>query len=622
LYAIRCTLERRRDKVALGLISRVRSARDGPEEDLEQALDAIDEGDEEACAAFVRQRTSADLAWERRELDSILEEVRDLSATPSKFGVLLESLLARRKEYGERIRQTVVFTRVFDTLTDIAARLVAVDGGMRLGWYSGPACRYRVPASDGWIDAPREEVSRRFLRGELDVLLCTDAAAEGLNLQTADLLVNYDLPWNPMKVEQRIGRIDRIGQHHDEIQVLNLCYPDSAEQFVYGRLLARLEGIMATVGRQNISLLPVSPREFQELAAGRLPGETLEARVRQRLEDLERRNEAFDIPPAEQYDMYARLAERQALPATLEAAFAALVGSAFLKALGCRIRDVPEGSVLLLGGIAGVAPGAALTDSRALYERGSPELQAELHFATWGEPVFEAVLGAVLEHDAPGCARRLEVAVPGSSATLVGYAVATATGVELVCSLAQLQEPSLDLSVRLTDTQVAPLEAELRALARKEGRSCAVAEWVEAVNEAAGRSEEALHCFAAARLLEYVAPGKAMPLRSALGLLESRLAEHPVVRIPHVPEALARRSASCCSTYGPHPQRRRTSTSICPISCTRFCSMRLAARARRCECAASIRPSAKWWSACGATRSGPWRRGPRSCGRRLCDETP
>jgi superfamily II DNA/RNA helicase len=58
-----------------------------------------------------------------------------------------------------------------------------------------------------WRNATREEVKRRFVNGDIDVLLCTDAAAEGLNLQTADLLVNFDLPWNPMKVEQRIGRI-------------------------------------------------------------------------------------------------------------------------------------------------------------------------------------------------------------------------------------------------------------------------------------------------------------------------------------------------------------------------------------------------------------------------------
>ena len=77
--------------------------------------------------------------------------------------------------------------------------------------------------------------ARWCMRGEIDLLVCTDAAAERLNSQSADLLGTFDLPWNPMKVEQRIGRIDRIGQRHRNISVLNLCYADSAEDIVYGR---------------------------------------------------------------------------------------------------------------------------------------------------------------------------------------------------------------------------------------------------------------------------------------------------------------------------------------------------------------------------------------------------
>ena len=53
-------------------------------------------------------------------------------------------------------------------------------------------------------------------RGEAEVLLCNDAAAEGLNFQFCGALINYDMPWNPMRVEQRIGRIDRLGQEHGD----------------------------------------------------------------------------------------------------------------------------------------------------------------------------------------------------------------------------------------------------------------------------------------------------------------------------------------------------------------------------------------------------------------------
>src|SRR5690606_21326610 len=129
----------------------------------------------------------------------------------------------------------------------------------RLGVYSGQGAEYYDPQLRTMRTVEREEVKALFLQGELDVLVCTDAAAEGLNLQTADLLVNFDLGWNPMKIEQRIGRIDRIGQRHEDIYVLNLCYAGSAEEEVYGRLLQRLESINQVVGAQQISLLPVTP---------------------------------------------------------------------------------------------------------------------------------------------------------------------------------------------------------------------------------------------------------------------------------------------------------------------------------------------------------------------------
>ena len=73
----------------------------------------------------------------------------------------------------------------------------------------------RSDLTDGtWRVISRDEVKRRFREGKADVLLCTDAAAEGLNFQFCGALINYDMPWNPMRVEQRIGRIDRLGQRY------------------------------------------------------------------------------------------------------------------------------------------------------------------------------------------------------------------------------------------------------------------------------------------------------------------------------------------------------------------------------------------------------------------------
>ena len=72
------------------------------------------------------------------------------------------------------------------------------------------------------------------------MLLCTDAAAEGLNFQFCGAVVNYDMPWNPMRVEQRIGRIDRLGQQHAHIRIVNLHYEGTVETDVYRALRERI----------------------------------------------------------------------------------------------------------------------------------------------------------------------------------------------------------------------------------------------------------------------------------------------------------------------------------------------------------------------------------------------
>src|SRR3546814_5135935 len=102
-------------------------------------------------------------------------------------------------------------------------RELARDDDLRIMCFSGRGGE--VQANDGsWRAVSRDEVKRRFRAAEADLLLCTDAAAEGLNFQFCGALINYDSPWNPMRVEQRIGRIDRLGQRFVRIRIVNLHY--------------------------------------------------------------------------------------------------------------------------------------------------------------------------------------------------------------------------------------------------------------------------------------------------------------------------------------------------------------------------------------------------------------
>jgi superfamily II DNA/RNA helicase len=97
--------------------------------------------------------------------------------------------------------------------------------------------------------ASREEIKTSVQSGELRLLLGTDAASEGLNLQRLGSLINLDLPWNPTRLEQRKGRIQRIGQAQSEVWVYNMRYLGSVEDRVHQLLSARLQSIHALFGQ-------------------------------------------------------------------------------------------------------------------------------------------------------------------------------------------------------------------------------------------------------------------------------------------------------------------------------------------------------------------------------------
>ena len=142
---------------------------------------------------------------ERREIELLLEQVRRCPPD-SKLEQLQETITSARASGYE---QVMVFTQYGDTM-DFLREELRRETGWRLMCYSGRGGE--VPADGGvWRAITRDEAKRRFRLGEADILLCTDAAAEGLNFQFCGALVNYDMPWNPMRIEQRIGRIDRLG---------------------------------------------------------------------------------------------------------------------------------------------------------------------------------------------------------------------------------------------------------------------------------------------------------------------------------------------------------------------------------------------------------------------------
>ncbi len=153
----------------------------------------------------------------------------------TKAGVLLEVLIELR---GQGYKQAMVFTQYTDTM-DFLRRQISDAFGPGVICFSGRGGEILTPSGD-WQVISREATKQRFRECRAEIMVCTDAAAEGLNFQFCGALVNYDMPWNPMRVEQRIGRIDRLGQEHPEIRIVNLHYADTVEADVYDALRKRI----------------------------------------------------------------------------------------------------------------------------------------------------------------------------------------------------------------------------------------------------------------------------------------------------------------------------------------------------------------------------------------------
>ena len=137
--------------------------------------------------------------------------------------------------------QVVVFSYFRRTLTYLAER-IEEDG-------------YKSMVLMGGMKETKQEMINRF-RGDqsIRVLLSSEVASEGVDLQFCRVLVNYDLPWNPMKVEQRIGRIDRLGQKSDKISIMNLCYQDTIDERIINRLFDRLDVFQRALGDMDAVL--------------------------------------------------------------------------------------------------------------------------------------------------------------------------------------------------------------------------------------------------------------------------------------------------------------------------------------------------------------------------------
>ena len=190
----------------------------------------------------------------RVDIEGLLEQARNLDPRDEKVEAFVRTLTEKCKLPNNK---ALVFSTFRHTLAYLAQH--TRRAGLRYGLVHGD-----VP------DDERADLRRRFALPKedseaLDVLLSSEVGCEGLDFQFCDFLVNYDLPWNPMKIEQRIGRIDRYGQQSEAVAIINFITPGTVDADIYERCLWRIGVFQHAVGGSE-EILGTITQELHDIA--------------------------------------------------------------------------------------------------------------------------------------------------------------------------------------------------------------------------------------------------------------------------------------------------------------------------------------------------------------------
>jgi superfamily II DNA or RNA helicase len=195
------------------------------EEDAQLLVDALDglTPDEAAC------------------LRTIAEELSRPEARDPKFDAARYFLTSHRVEGRTWLEHgCILFSQYYDTAFWVGEELARSLPGEVIAVYAGVG-KSGLFKEGKFTSADRDDIKRAVKKREIRLVVATDAACEGLNLQTLGTLINIDLPWNPSRLEQRLGRIKRFGQARRSVDMLNLVYHDTRDEKVYEVLSRRMK---------------------------------------------------------------------------------------------------------------------------------------------------------------------------------------------------------------------------------------------------------------------------------------------------------------------------------------------------------------------------------------------
>ena len=239
-HAIRRSLENRARRLAENLEAAEDIARNPPsipsELEMEEMEDAEREKLEKILDAITLAGNPEQVRVEIRELKRLGEEAKAVERSGEEAKLShLRRILQDEGFFANRDQRLLIFTEYKDTLNYLVERLRGwgfsvgfIHGGMRPGGRDEPGTRLHA--------------EQQFREGAIQVLVATEAAGEGINLQCCHILFNYDIPWNPNRLEQRMGRIHRYGQTRDCL-IFNFVAINTVEGKVLDRLHTKLQSI-------------------------------------------------------------------------------------------------------------------------------------------------------------------------------------------------------------------------------------------------------------------------------------------------------------------------------------------------------------------------------------------
>jgi superfamily II DNA or RNA helicase len=283
-HAMRRSLENRARRLQEGLKRAQEMVRHAPPDlpDPEE-LEEMEESERERLETMLEAITLAGSA------DQVREEVQELQRLAAQAQAVedagteaklsrLRDLLQKEGFFEDPGQRLLLFTEFKDTLDYLVARLKS--WGFRVGCIHGG-----MKSGDRDQPGTRLHAEQQFREGEIQILVATEAAGEGINLQVCNILFNYDIPWNPNRLEQRMGRIHRYGQRKDCL-IFNFVATNTIEGRVLQRLLEKLQEIRDALEDDAVfnvvgEILPAAhvERVLRDYYAGRLGDADLEERL-------------------------------------------------------------------------------------------------------------------------------------------------------------------------------------------------------------------------------------------------------------------------------------------------------------------------------------------------------